>query len=201
MIMKRLLFIKTLIIIISMSFASKAMGQAALDTIVKIEGKIMAVDVTKVTPLYVSFIVPGNAETYTMERKEIQKIIYKNGRIEEYNKPVFQIVDDYSWEAVWLTEDKKDVAELYRRGKATAKSPASSRSPKAAKKNAIIRLQKKAAAMKGTVVLVTKKQATGGYGEYPGYYIEGIVYGTEPLAEDEIESMDSDSPIDGNVMY
>ena len=201
MIMKRLLFIKTLIIIISMSFASKAMGQAALDTIVKIEGKIMAVDVTKVTPLYVSFIVPGNAETYTMERKEIQKIIYKNGRIEEYNKPVFQIVDDYSWEAVWLTEDKKDVAELYRRGKATAKSPASSRSPKAAKKNAIIRLQKKAAAMKGTVVLVTKKQATGGYGEYPGYYIEGIVYGTEPLAEEEIESMDSDSPIDGNVMY
>lgn len=184
-----------------MSFASKAMGQAALDTIVKIEGKIMAVDVTKVTPLYVSFIVPGNAETYTMERKEIQKIIYKNGRIEEYNKPVFQIVDDYSWEAVWLTEDKKDVAELYRRGKATAKSPASSRSPKAAKKNAIIRLQKKAAAMKGTVVLVTKKQATGGYGEYPGYYIEGIVYGTEPLAEEEIESMDSDSPIDGNVMY
>ena len=201
MIMKRLLFIKTLIIIISISFASKAMGQAALDTIVKIEGKIMAVDVTKVTPLYVSFIVPGNAETYTMERKEIQKIIYKNGRIEEYNKPVFQIVDDYSWEAVWLTEDKKDVAELYRRGKATAKSPASSRSPKAAKKNAIIRLQKKAAAMKGTVVLVTKKQATGGYGEYPGYYIEGIVYGTEPLAEEEIESMDSDSPIDGNVMY
>ena len=109
------------------------------------------------------------------------------------------MVDDYSWEAVWLTEDKKEVVELYRRGKATAKSPASSRSPKAAKKNAIIRLQKKAANMKGIVVLVTKKVATGGYGEYPGYYIEGVVYGLEPLEEDEMEGYDSDN-LSGNVV-
>jgi len=177
------------------------MSQHAYDTITKIEGKVMIVDVTKVTPLYVSFKVPGNADTYTMERKEIQKIVYKNGRVEEFNKPVFEIVDDYAWEAVWLTEDKKDVSELFRRGKASSKSPASARSPKAAKKNAIIRLQKKAAAMKGTVILVTKKQTIGGYGEYPGYYIEGIVYGTEPLAEDEVEGVDSDEMLDGNVIY
>jgi len=177
------------------------MSQQAFDTITKIEGKVLIVDVSKVTPLYVSFTVPGNAETFTMERKEIQKIVYKNGRVEVFNKPVFEIVDDYAWEAVWLTEDKKEVSELYRRGKISAKSPASARSPKAAKKNAIIRLQKKAAAMKGTVVLVTKKQTTGGYGEYPGYYIEGVVYGTEPLAEDEIEGVDSDDLMDGDVIY
>ena len=199
--MKGINYLKAFLIFAVALFSFEGKGQQVLDTIIKIEGKVMAVDVTKVTPLYVSFIVPDNPETYTMERKEIQKIIYKNGRVEEFNKPVFELVDDYSWEAVWLTEDKKDVAELYRRGKISAKSPASSRSPKAAKKNAIIRLQKKASAMKGTVVLVTKKQATGGYGEYPGYYIEGIVYGLEPLAEDEIEGVDSDSPIEGNAMY
>jgi hypothetical protein len=174
-------------------------GQEALDTIFKIEGKIMPVDVVKVTSQYVSFLVPGSDETYTIERKEVQKIVYKNGRVEEFNKPVFELVDDYSWEAVWLTEDKKEVSELYRRGKVSAESPASSRSPKAAKKNAVIRLQKKAAAMKGTVVLVTKKQTTGGYGEYPGYYIEGVVYGPEPLSENEAESIDTD-PINGNVV-
>ncbi len=194
-------YLKTLLVFAVMIISLEGRGQQALDTIIKIEGKVMAVDVTKVTPLYVSFTVPGSTEAYTMERKEIQKIIYKNGRVEEFNKPVFELVDDYSWEAVWLTEDKKEVSELYRRGKVSAKSPASSRSPKAAKKNAIIRLQKKAAAMKGTVVLVTKKQAIGGYGEYPGYYIEGIVYGLEPLAEDEVEGIDSDSPIEGSVMY
>ena len=157
-------------------------------------------NVVKVTPQYVSFVVPGSEKSYTMERKEVQKIVYKNGRIEEFNKPVFEMIDDFAWEAVWLTEDKKDVAELYRRGKASARSPASSRSPKAAKKNATIRLQKKAAAMKGTVVYVTKKQATGGYGEYPGYYIEGTVYGFEPLSEEESEGFDSDSPIGGDVV-
>ena len=180
-------------ILITAGSVSKVNGQEALDTIFKIEGKVMPVDVIKVTPQFVSFLVPGQSETYTMERKEVQKIIYKNGKIEEFNKPVFTMVDEYSWEAVWLTEDKKEVAELYRRGKASAKSPASSRSPKAAKKNAIIRLQKKASQMKGVVVLVTKKQATGGYGEYPGYYIEGIVYGYEPLEEGETENVDADS--------
>ncbi|MGD2034919.1 MAG: hypothetical protein PVF73_07680 [Bacteroidales bacterium] len=182
----------------AVGFISENFGQEAMDTIFKIEGKVLPVDVVKVTQNYVSFIVPGSPDTYTMERKEIHKIIYKNGRIEEYNKPVFEMVDDYSWEAVWLTEDRREIAELYKRGKVSAKSPASARSPKAAKKNATIRLQKKAASMKGIVVLVTKKQTTGGYGEYPGYYIEGIVYGTEPLEEEAYEDRDL---IDGDVIY
>ncbi|MBN2521711.1 MAG: hypothetical protein JXB24_00475 [Bacteroidales bacterium] len=194
MIKTKILF--SLMVSLALGFASETFGQATLDTIFKIEGKVMPVDVVKVTQNYVSFLVPGSPETYTMERKQIHKIIYKNGRIEEYNKPVFEMVDDYSWEAVWLTEDRREVAELYKRGKISAKSPASSRSPKAAKKNATIRLQKKAASMKGIVVLVTKRQATGGYGEYPGYYIEGIVYGTEPLEEEYVD----EDLIDGNVV-
>lgn len=193
--MSRINILKIVLCLGLVVIAFQGKSQAALDTIFKIEGKVMPVDVISVTQSYVSFIVPGNDETFTMERKQIQKIIYKNGRVEEYNKPVFEMIDDYSWEAVWLTEDKKDVAELYRRGEITAKSPSSSRSHKAAKKNATIRLQKKAAAMKGTVVYVTKKQTTGGYGENPGYYYEGEVYGFEPLEEDE-----AGGSIDGDVV-
>jgi len=195
--MSRLNILKIIVAVAFISLSLQGKSQVALDTIFKIEGKVMPVDVIKVTQNYVSFIVPGSTENYTMQRKEIQKIIYKNGRIEEFNKPVFEMIDDYSWEAVWLTEDRKDVAEMYKRGKITAKSPASARSPKAAKKNATIRLQKKAAALKGTVVYVTKRQATGGYGEYPGYYIEGVVYGFEPLEE---ESGSGDSPMSGDVV-
>ena len=195
--MSRLNILKIIVAVAFIGLSLQGKSQAALDTIFKIEGKVMPVDVVKVTQTYVSFIVPGSSENYTMQRKEIQKIIYKNGRVEEFNKPVFEMIDDYSWEAVWLTEDKKDVAEMYKRGKITAKSPASARSPKAAKKNATIRLQKKAAALKGTVVYVTRRQATGGYGEYPGYYIEGIVYGFEPLEE---ETGSVDSPMSGDVV-
>ncbi len=181
--MRRLTFI-----LFSVLCFANANGQSvdggALDTIIKVEGKIMPVEVTKVTSTYVKFRVPGSDEPYTELRKNIHKIIYKNGRVEEFNSLVMTMIDEYSWEAVWLTEDEKDVVSLYKRGTIEAKSPPSSRSPKAAKKSAQIRLQKKAAGMKGMVVLVTKRQTTGGYGEMPGYEIEGIVYGSEPLEEE-----------------
>lgn len=154
-----------------------------MDTIIKVEGKVMPVDVIKVTPQYVRFILPGNDEVFTIPRKEVHKIIYKDGRIDELNRMAFASIDETSWEAVWLTEDPKEVMELYKRGEISAQSPASARSPQAAKKSATIRLQKKAASMEGTIILVTKKQTTGGYGEFPGYYIEGYVYGTEPPTE------------------
>jgi hypothetical protein len=180
--------------IVMMGFLMNVSGQEAMDTIFKIEGKVMPVDVVKVTSSYVSFTVPGNNQTFTIERKEVQKIVYKNGRVEVYNKPVFEMLDENSWEAIWLTEDKAEVKDLYKRGEVSANSPASARSPKAAKTSATIRLKKKASAMKGTVVLITKKLSTGGYGEYPGYYLEGAVYGTEPLSEGETIKSDKDTP-------
>jgi hypothetical protein len=150
------------------------------DTIFKINGQQLPVDVTTVTPTYISFLLPGKPEEFTIERKEVHKIVYKNGKIDILNKAAFVMLDESSWEAVWITEEKNDVGNLYMLGEVDAKSPSSSRSAASAKKGAIIKLKKKAANMKSTVVLVTKKQATGGYGEYPGYYIKGIAYGPEP---------------------
>ncbi len=182
--MKRLIIIS--IFIISGLFSVNILAQdQPMDTIIKVEGKVLATNVTKVTTTYVRFMLPGNDEVFTLPRKEVHKIIYRNGRVEDFNAMVVAMVDDMSWEAVWLTEDPEDVVSLYRRGEVKSQSSASARSPKAAKTNATIRLQKKAASMSGTVVLVTKRQATGGYGEFPGYYIEGVVYGTEPLDVEE----------------
>jgi len=182
--MKRIIFILGFFLATLPAIEVYAVNQAALDTIIKVEGKVMPVDVIKVTTSYVRFTVPGSEEVYTISRKDIHKIIYKNGRIEEYNKKVLMMIDDNSWEAVWLTEDKKDVESLYNRGSISAQSPPSARNMKAAKNSARIKLQKKAASLKAIVVLVTKKQSTGGYGEMPGYYYEGIAYGTEPLEEE-----------------
>jgi hypothetical protein len=140
----------------------------------------MAVNITTVTPTYVSFRLPGKTDEYTIERKEVHKLVYRNGRVEVLNKPAFELLDESSWEAVWMTEDKKEVGDLYVLGEIEARSPSSARSPSAAKKGAIIKLKKKAANMKGTLILVTKKETTGGYGEYPGYYIKGTAYGPEP---------------------
>lgn len=199
--MKNILLLLSMVIFSCViSFKAKALENEALDTIIKVEGKVMPVNVTKVTSSYISFTVPGDKQVYTIQRKEVHKIIYKNGRIEEYNKPVVIMVDDYSWEAVWLTDDKEEVASLYRLGRIKATSPPSSRSPKAAKKSCTIRLQKKAAAMKGMVVLVRERKATGGYGEFPGYFIEGDVYGQEP-PEDGVPKDEDGNPLDGDVVY
>jgi hypothetical protein len=182
-----------------------AKGQAANpvtvphDTIFKLNGAQMPVDVTTVTPTYISFVLPGKPDEYTIERKEVHKIIYKTGKIDILNQVAFAVLDDSMWEAVWITEDKKEIGDLYLLGDVEAKSPSSARSPSAAKKGAIIKLKKKAANMKGTLILVTRKQATGGYGEYPGYFIKGIAYGPEPPEEGLVPEKKGSSVKDGGM--
>ncbi len=181
----------TLIILICSGFyMNKSFGQSgeALDTIIKVEGKVMPVEVVKVTSSYIRFKVPGDDEFYTMPRKDVHKVIYKNGRIENYNDLVAIDIDNNSWQSVWITEKEEDVVSLYKRGVASVSVQPSSRSVKASKKSAIMKLQKKAAAMQGSVVLITKQQTTGGYGEFQGYDMEGIVYGEKPLEDEEGET-------------
>jgi len=181
--------IRALTIVVLLFMTTGLFGQTTakkslpVDTIFKLNGTVLPVDVTTVTPTYVSFTIPGKPDEFTIERKEVHKIVYKTGKIDILNQAAFVMFDESSWEAVWITEDKKEVGDLYVLGDVEAKSPSSARSPAAAKKGAIIKLKKKAANMKGTLILVTKKQATGGYGEYPGYFIKGIAYGPEPPEE------------------
>ncbi len=183
--MIRILFLIALCIFTSSWLMSQTAPAppAPHDTLFKLNGSLLPVDVTTVTPTYISFVFPGKPEEFTIERKEVHKIIYKTGKVEILNQAAFTLIDESSWEAVWLTEDKKEVGDLYVLGEIEARSPSSARSPSAAKKGAIIKLKKKAANMKGTLILVTKKETTGGYGEYPGYYIKGTAYGPEPPEE------------------
>ncbi len=181
--MRKTLFILVIIFTGTGLFGQSTSIKEPSDTIFRIDTKVLPVNVTTVSPAYVSFTYPGKSEIYTIERKDVHKIIYKNGRIEEFNKPAVIDIPEDSWEAVWLTEEKKDVANLFKLGEVESTSPPSARSPKAAKKGAIIKLQKRAANMKGSVILVTYKEKTGGYGEFPGYVIRGIVYGYEPPEE------------------
>jgi len=170
------------------------------DTIVKLGGKKLIVDVTKVTPTYISFLMPEDKKVYTIERKQVEKVIYSSGKIEQFNKPVFQMIEDYQWETVLLTRKEKEIDGLYKRGDISAAS-APSRTPKAAKKSATIRMQKKAANLKGLYILVTHEETRGGYGEMPGYYMEGEVYGLEPLEEDEDDSEAEEGAFKDGVVF
>ena len=169
-------------------WAQSSLSSTPADTIVKLNGSVIAGDITKISSSYINFKLLDKPEEYTIERKEVHKIIYKTGRIEVLNQAAFQLLDEGMWEAVWITEDQADVATLYLLGEIEATSPSSARSASAAKKGATIKAQKKAANMSGTVILVTKRQNTGGYGEYPGYIIRGMVYGPEPPGDAPAEN-------------
>jgi len=158
------------------------------DTIIHLSGKRILAQVIKVNVNDVTIQKPKEAEPSVIQRKEIEKIIYRGGRIEEFNKSVLQMLDDTQWEAVIITENASDVVGLYKRGTVVASSASDARDVKSAKKSATIRLQKKASALKANIVLITRQEAKGGYGEVPGYEMEGVAYGFEATGEETLDT-------------
>jgi hypothetical protein len=154
-----------------------------LDTIIKLGGKKIICTVLKINPTNVSFSKPSQGQILEMPRKDIEKIIYRNGKKEVFNKPVLQMIDKSQWEAVLVTENPSDVDGLFKRGVLKANAASGSRSPKAAKASATIRIQKKAANMGALIVLLTHSEMKGGYGEIPGCVLEGIAYSDTPPAD------------------
>lgn len=172
------LFIILLIVITSLPVFSQE--EAKLDTIYLLGRRKLVVQVKSVSSSLVRYADPKVEGTSTVKRKQIQKIVYSSGRKEVFNKPVMMMVEAGDWKTVIVTDRESDVAGLYELGKVKAKSSAGSRNAKAAKKSATIRLQKKAANLGGMIVLVTKEESVGGFGEPPTYESEGIAYGYEP---------------------
>jgi len=163
----------------------KPVIEEKLDTIIRLGGKKIVVKIQKINASDITYKNPGSDEVLSLRHKDIERIIMSTGRKETFNKPVLMMIDETQWEAVLITETKEEVDGLYERGFVTAESSSDSRSMKAAKKSATIRLQKKAANMKAGIVLITKSEAKGGYGEIPGYLLEGIAYGFEPLPDEK----------------
>ncbi|MGC9373507.1 MAG: hypothetical protein ACP5DQ_00515 [Bacteroidales bacterium] len=172
-------------ILLSLTTFSQEDENTKLDTIYLLGGRKKIVEIKNISAATVRYKEQESEETVVLERKQIQKIIFSNGRVEVFNTPVFRMVDEGSWKTVIVTDNKDDVAGLYERGKVDARSSAGSRNAKSAKKSATIRIQKKAANLGGLIVLITKEESVGGFGEAPTYYIEGIAYGYEPLPEEE----------------
>jgi len=154
-----------------------------LDTILLLSRKKLVVQVKNVSSATVRYFDPKNQGSFTIERKQIQQIVFSNGRKEIFNKPAFSMVAEGDWKTIIVTDNKSDVSGLYELGPVIGRSSAGSQDAKSAKRSAIIRLQKKAALLGAAMVLVTKEEPIGGYGEPPSFNVEGIAYGYEPPKE------------------
>lgn len=178
--------IKSFIIIVIIFFTSAAAwAQEAVrvDTIVLVSGKKFLGRIHGVSSTKVTYYPKDKTTSVELARKQVQKILYSTGRREFFNKPAFEMVADRDFKTIVLTENDEEVAGLYDLGKVEAKSSKNARNAKSAQQSADIRLQKKAVNMGGYIVLITKRESKGGYGEIPTHFVEGVVYGLDPPKE------------------
>jgi hypothetical protein len=159
---------------------------SASDTIVYLGGRSIAVNVANVTSSKVFYTNIDENTIFETDRKQVEKIVYRTGRVDVLNRPVFQMISEDDWKNIFITEESGDVAGLHERGPVEV-TAAASRNRKSTIRNAEIRLKRQAAAMKANLVLVTNTEFRGGYGDIPSITMRGIAYGFEPLPEEEEE--------------
>jgi hypothetical protein len=169
-----------LIVFTSTTFAAYAKDVVPADTIMLISGRKVAVNVQGVTATSITYMSLGESEIKDIDRKQVHRIIYRNGRVESFNDLAVMMVDEGDWKTVILTDNLEDVEGLFALGEADGKSSPQSRNARAAQRSADIRLKKRAVNMGGIVVYITHRESRGGYGETPTHFVKGIVYGFEP---------------------
>ena len=191
---KRIFVLVVNLLIIGMTVSAQSYYQkketAVPDTIYRLGGRKIVAFIQKVNQFEVDYKFTGDPSFYSIDKKQIEKIVYRTGKVEVFNKPVFIEIDENSWEAVLVTYDKDDVKGMYKYGEVDATSSPGAKNKKKALSTATIRLQKKAANMSGAIVYVTRKEPRGGYGEIPTYYLKGDVYGYNPLPEEDEKPVD-----------
>lgn len=148
---------------------------ASSDTIVHIAGPSMVVNISHITSSKVFFRYPDKENVFEINRRQIEKIIYKDGRIEVFNKPSSQAVNPNDWRSVTLTKNTADVDGLHETGELLAQV-SRGRNRKETLQSAEIRLKKEAAAVGASVVLITSTEFKGGYGDLPSVTLTGTGY-------------------------
>ena len=185
---------RTIVVVFMLVIAGEVFGQTKtptknpqtkavpVDTIIKLGNRKIPALVKQVGALNVSYAIPEKPDSIIrIELKELEKIIYRNGRVDIFNKSVFEDVAANQWESILITHKEKDVAGLYKRGDVSGKSKPNARSKKDAQQSATIKIRKQAAAMKATYILITYEEYYGGFNDPQGYTVEGVAYGPEPL--------------------
>lgn len=179
--MKKILLILLTLCLTTIGYAQEE--GMPMDTIILVSSKKIVGKVQSVGSSKISFYNADAKKIEEITRKQIHKILYSNGRVEAFNSMAFQELDATNFQSVIVTENPADVEGLYAYGEIKAKSGTSSKTAKAAEKNARIRLQRRAAALGAIYVLITKSETRGGYKEVPTHFYEGIAYGIDPPKE------------------
>jgi hypothetical protein len=150
------------------------------DWIKFLNGNEKEVEIRKISDKYVYFSNPGNMEMQWIDRREVQTIYYRSGRVEQMSKAESEIREVKDWKKVELTYDPTVVQNMIKIDDLEIRIEATTRhhyyKPETLESSAVMVLKKNAALIKADVILVTKKEHHRAYGDAPSIYMAGTAY-------------------------
>lgn len=163
--------------------SSKAFPKSKLgiDIMVLMNGDQKEVEIRKFSVKNIYFSSPGETTMKQIDRRLVNVVYYRSGRKEVITPKATDIPDNSEWEKIIVTENPKDVGATMIQidvveAKVEASSTERSTKPETLEASAKNILRKKAALIKGELVLVKKKEHNRAYGEPPSLVMQGIAY-------------------------
>lgn len=163
------------------------MNFSAYDTIVKTNRKKVIAKVLNQNLFDIEVIYPGNNKTQTISTSVVKEIRLANGRVKVVdNRPESQEKDwvnkgEVDWKDVIVTNDAAQITGLTEVGSIEISYESNKMDVKTdyMEKMATVSLKRKAFKMAATTVLITGKDVTREYGEYPQLTLKGVAYTKE----------------------
>lgn len=151
------------------------------DMIKFLDGSIIEVDVQKISPKFITYNKPGDIDAIDyIDRRKVQAIHYRSGRIETISEKETEIRKVSNWEEVKLTSDPNEVKGMIEVKDIEVKLQAQSRShyykPATLEASAEIIAKKTAALENASIILITKREHYRAYGDPPSIVLKGIAY-------------------------
>lgn len=136
-----------------------------------LDGRELEVEVRRISDKYVFFSKPGNMDMDWIDRREVQTIYYRTGKIEQMTQKAVEIREVKDWQKVNVTHSKEDVNDMIKIEDLQVKHTASNRheyyKAKTLEASAEIILKKQAALLNADIILIVKVDHYRAYGDPP----------------------------------
>jgi len=149
------------------------------DLIKTFDGKVLKVNVKKFTPLEVFYSQPGETKMSSIERRLVNTIKYKSGRLETINTELKVKKKKKDYRKVKVLRKKRDTENHIEIGKIEAKREGAEGefvTIRELERNAIIELKKRAALLNADYIYVYDRESSMGYGDIPSLTLYAKAY-------------------------
>lgn len=136
-----------------------------------LDGKELEVEVRRISDKYVFYSKPGVMDMDWIDRREVQTIYYRTGKIEQMSQKAVEIREVKDWQEIVSTRQSEDVSDLIKIEDIQVRHEASNRheyyKAKTLEASAEILLKKQAALLNADVILIVNVEHYRAYGDPP----------------------------------